>query len=70
MTTPVIGPIMNFLILKILYRKKANFELIRDDMKLDNLYLKSILAEGKYPERFPEGKLERHTSSEELRRLL
>lgn len=54
MTTPVIGPIMNFLIFKILYRKKANFELIRDDMKLDNLYLKSILAEGKYPERFPE----------------
>ncbi len=53
MTTPVIGPIMNFLIFKVFFRKKANWQLIRDDMILDNRYLTEILTEGKYPERIP-----------------
>ena len=51
MTTPVIGAIMNFLIFKVFFRKKANWQLIRDDMILDNRYLYDILTEGKYPER-------------------
>ena len=57
MTKPVIGPILNFLILKVFFRKKANWQLIRDDMILDNRYLKEILTEGKYPERIPLEKL-------------
>ena len=51
MTTPVIGAIMNFLIFKVFFRKKANWQVIRDDMILDNRYLYKILTEGKYPER-------------------
>ncbi len=57
MTTPVIGAIMNFLIFKVFFRKKANWQLIRDDMILDNKYLSDILTEGKYPERIPLDKL-------------
>ena len=57
MTTPVIGGIMNFLIFKVFFRKKANWQLIRDDMILDNRYLYDILTEGKYPERIPLDKL-------------
>ncbi len=57
LTTPVIGPIMNFLIFKVFFRKKADWQLIRDDMILDNRYLKEILTEGKYPERIPLEKL-------------
>lgn len=57
MTTPVIGAIMNFLIFKAFFRKKANWQLIRDDMILDNRYLYDILTEGKYPERIPLDKL-------------
>ena len=57
MTTPVIGAIMNFLIFKVFFRKKANWQLIRDDMILDNRYLYEILTEGKYPERIPLDKL-------------
>ena len=57
MTTPVIGEIMNFLIFKVFFRKKANWQLIRDDMILDNRYLYEILTEGKYPERIPLDKL-------------
>ena len=57
MTTPVIGAIMNFLIFKVFFRKKANWQLIRDDMILDNRYLYDILTEGKYPERIPLDKL-------------
>ncbi len=53
MTTPVIGPILNFLIFKVFFRKKADWGLIRDDMILDNRYLKDILTEGRYPERIP-----------------
>lgn len=53
MTTPVIGPVMNFLIFKVFYRKMCNWKLIRDDMILDNIYLTEILTEGKYPQRIP-----------------
>ena len=49
MTTPAIGAIMNFLIFKVFFRKKANWQFIRDDMILDNRYLYEILTEGKYP---------------------
>lgn len=70
LTTPVVGVVMNFLIFKVLYRKKANFGLIQDDMKLDNLYLKRILTEGKYPERFPADELKNHIPSEELKAFL
>ncbi len=53
MTTPVIGSVMNFLIFKVFFRKMANWQLIRDDMILDNRYLTDILTEGKYPDRIP-----------------
>ncbi|MCR5523647.1 MAG: SRPBCC family protein [Clostridia bacterium] len=53
MTTPVIGPIMNFLIFKVFFKKKANWQLIRNDMILDNNYLNDILTGGKYPDRIP-----------------
>ena len=53
MQTPVIGPIMNFLIFKVFFKKKANWELIREDMTLDNLYLSNILVHGEYPARIP-----------------
>ena len=48
MTTPVIGAIMNFLIFKVFFRKKANWQLIRDDMILDNRYLYDILTAVSY----------------------
>ena len=64
MQTPVIGPIMNFLIFKVLYRKKANWELIRDDMKLDNVYLQRILMKGIYPERLPAEEVKRYSPKE------
>ena len=57
MTTPLIGPIMNFLIFKVFFKKKANWQLIRDDMVLDNQYLTEILTEGNYPDRIPMEKL-------------
>ena len=53
MTTPVVGAVMNFLIFKVFFRKKANWRLIRDDMILDNKYLSEILTTGKYPKRIP-----------------
>ena len=53
LTTPIVGAILNFLIFKVLYRKKANWQLIQEDMILDNRYLTDILTEGKYPERIP-----------------
>lgn len=48
---PVIDPILNFLIFKVIYRKKANWNVIRDDMILDNQYLTDILVNGRYPRR-------------------
>lgn len=59
MQKAVIGPIMNFLIFKVFFKKKANWQLIRDDMILDNRYLSEILTEGKYPERLPLDELRR-----------
>ena len=53
LTMPVIGPILEFLTFKIFYRKWCNWELIREDMILDNKYLNDILTEGKYPKRIP-----------------
>lgn len=53
MQLPVIGPMINFLIFKVFYKKKANWQLIREDMILDNRYLADILTVGKYPERIP-----------------
>lgn len=50
-SAPVIGPVLNFLIFKVFFRKKANPRLIKDDMILDNKYLYDILTKGKYPER-------------------
>ena len=52
-TTPLVGDIINFLIFKVFFKKKANWQLIRDDMILDNKYLYDILTEGKYPQRMP-----------------
>ncbi len=51
--TPVIGPIINFLLFKVFFRKKADWQLIQDDMILDNKLLKDILTEEKYPDRIP-----------------
>lgn len=65
MQAPVIGPVVNFLIFKILYRKKANWQLIRDDMILDNQYLTGILEKGRYPARIPPEQI-RNVSPREL----
>ena len=53
LTMPVIGPILEFLTFKIFYRKWCDWELIREDMILDNKYLNDILTKGKYPKRIP-----------------
>lgn len=47
----IIGPFLNWLFFKVLCRKKANWQLIRDDMVLDNKLLDKILTKGIYPER-------------------
>ncbi len=65
MQAPVIGPVVNFLIFKILYRKKANWQLIRDDMILDNQYLTDILEKGRYPAHIPPEQI-RNISPREL----
>lgn len=62
MTTPLIGPIMNFLIFKVFFRKMADWNLIRDDMILDNRYLSDILVHGKYPDRIPIEQLKKRGS--------
>lgn len=61
MRTPLIGAVLNFLIFQVLYKKKADWQLIRDDMILDNKLLTDILTEGKYPERIPAEELKRQT---------
>lgn len=53
MRTPIIGPILNFLVFKVIARKKANWNLVREDMILDNNLLADILVHGKYPKRIP-----------------
>jgi len=35
----------------VIAKKKANWQLIADDMKEDNMYLKQILETGVYPEK-------------------
>ena len=50
---------INFLVFNVFFRKKANWQLIRDDMILDNRYLKEILEEGRYPERISLDELRR-----------
>ena len=47
--TKLIGTIVNFLLFKVLFKKKANWRLIQDDMIRDNLYLKTILEEDRSP---------------------
>lgn len=54
LTTPVLGPILEFLTFRVFYRKWCDWKLIREDMILDNRYLQDILTEGKYPDRLPE----------------
>ena len=45
------GRIFNWLMFEVIAKKKANWQLIRDDMAEDNMYLKQILETGVYPER-------------------
>lgn len=56
---PLLGPLINFLIFSVFYRKKANWKRIRDDMILDNQYLNMILTTGRYPQRIPMEQLEK-----------
>jgi len=44
--TPVIGGIVNFLLFKLLARKKANWDIILQDMREDNANLKKIMEGG------------------------
>lgn len=41
--TPVIGDAVNFLLFKVIARKKADWNLILDDMKKDNVRLKELI---------------------------
>ncbi|MGP1376461.1 MAG: hypothetical protein ACTTKS_02625 [Bulleidia sp.] len=59
--TPVIGPLLNFLIFKVIARKKADWNLVRSDMILDNELLRDILVEGRYPARIPVDELKKGT---------
>ncbi len=61
MRTPVIGPLLNFLIFKVIARKKADWNLVRSDMILDNELLRDILVEGRYPARIPVDELKKGT---------
>lgn len=45
------GRFINWLLFKVLFKKRANWQLIKDDMAEDNMYLKQILETGVYPER-------------------
>ncbi len=64
MQKSVIGPIMNFLIFRVFYKKKCNWDLIRDDMKLDNIYLSNILSKGVYPGRIPREDVKKYAPKE------
>lgn len=57
--TPVIAPLLNFLVFKVFFRKKADWNVIRADMQLDNQYLYDILVKGKYPDRIPPEELKK-----------
>jgi hypothetical protein len=41
--TPVVGNIVNFLLFKVFAREKANWDIILQDMKEDNVNLKKIM---------------------------
>jgi len=43
LSTPLVGNIINFLLFKVLARKKANWDLILTDMQEDNKRLKELL---------------------------
>ncbi len=43
LSTPVLGNVVNFLLFKVLARKKANWDLILTDIREDNKRLKEIL---------------------------
>ncbi|MCE5345730.1 MAG: SRPBCC family protein [Bacteroidales bacterium] len=43
LSTPIIGNVINFLLFKVLARKKANWNLILTDMREDNKRLKELL---------------------------
>lgn len=43
-----LGKIVNWLIFDLLIKKKADWDLILEDMKEDNLYLKNYLETGEY----------------------
>lgn len=58
--TSVIDPLVSFILFRSLYRKKANWQIIRGDRILDNEYLTQILTKGSYPEQI---------SLEELKKL-
>lgn len=45
------GKIFNWLLFSVIAKKRANWQLIMNDMKEDNMYLKQILETGVYPER-------------------
>ena len=49
----LVGAVVNALVFKVLFRRKADWRLVRDDMILDNAYLRDILVEGRYPPRIP-----------------
>lgn len=45
------GRFLNRLLFCLLFRRRANWQLIQNDMVLDNTFLKQILETGVYPER-------------------
>lgn len=45
------GKMFNWFLFEVAAKKKANWQLIKDDMAEDNMYLKQILETGVYPER-------------------
>ena len=69
MQKPGIGPIINFLIFKVFFKKKANWDLIRDDMRLDNMYLTNILSKGDYPERIPHEEVKKYSPNDLMKKM-
>ena len=45
------GRIFNWVLFEVIAKKKADWQLIKDDMAEDNAYLKQILETGEYPEK-------------------
>jgi hypothetical protein len=43
------GKMVNWFLFEVLAKRRANWQLIKDDMAEDNLYLKQILETGVYP---------------------